>query len=183
MLIAQNICNEHLFYSFSDSTWNNDQDSGWRLGCFITTYMGGIVDHSSNLPDPVALSSAEVEYIEGHITIMAASHLQMLLCELEGIDESSMKGITPTHFDSNSAIAMGSSYNDIKNARYIIQRYHYVRENIAADSFSMQWISTNFQMDDIGTKQTPDLRQQFLVEMIHIKVNDGAMKSHLIQEG
>ncbi len=76
--------------------------------------MGGIVGHSSNLPDPVVLSSAEVEYIEGHITIMAASHLQMLLCELEGIDESSMEGITPTHFDSNSAMAMGSSYKDTK---------------------------------------------------------------------
>jgi hypothetical protein len=41
------------------------------------------MDHSSNLPDPVALSSAEAEYNEGCIAFMAASHLRMLLCELE----------------------------------------------------------------------------------------------------
>jgi hypothetical protein len=27
-------------------------------------YMGGVVEHSSNMPDPVALSSAEAEYNE-----------------------------------------------------------------------------------------------------------------------
>ncbi len=64
-----------------------------------------------------------------------------------------------------------------------MQRYHYVRENIAANLFSMEWISTNFQIVDIGTKQTPGLRHQFLVEMIHIKVDDGTMKSPLVQEG
>jgi hypothetical protein len=37
-----------------------------------------MVDHSSNMPDPVALSSAKVEYNEGCIAFMAASHLQML---------------------------------------------------------------------------------------------------------
>jgi hypothetical protein len=54
MLIGQNINDNHLLYGFSDSSWNDDQDSGRSTGCFIITYMGGIVDHSSNLPDPVA---------------------------------------------------------------------------------------------------------------------------------
>lgn len=78
MLTAQNISDQHLFYLFSDSSWNDDQDSGQSTGYFIITYMGGIVDHSSNLPDLVALSSAEAEYKEGCIAMMAASHLQML---------------------------------------------------------------------------------------------------------
>jgi hypothetical protein len=114
MLIAQNISNQHLFYGFSDSLWNDDQDSGCSTGCFIITYMGVVVDHSSNLPDPVALSSAEAEYNAGCIAMMAASHLQMLLCELEGIQESSMQA-TPTFFDNKSATAMGSSYKDPKH--------------------------------------------------------------------
>jgi len=37
--------------------------------------MGGVVDHSSNLPNPVALSSAEAEYNEGCLAMMATSHL------------------------------------------------------------------------------------------------------------
>jgi hypothetical protein len=42
-------------------SWNDDINYGRSTGCFITTYLGGVVDHSSNLPDPVALSSAEAQ--------------------------------------------------------------------------------------------------------------------------
>jgi hypothetical protein len=49
--------------------------------------MGGIIDHSSNLPDPVAMSSVEVEYCEGCITFTAVSHLRMILAELKGVEE------------------------------------------------------------------------------------------------
>jgi hypothetical protein len=99
-----------------------------------------VVDHSSNLPDPVALSSAEAEYNEGCIAIMAASHLRMLLCEFEGIEETSMEA-TPIYFDSKSAIAMGNSHKDTKHTRHTMRRYHYVREDIA-NHFSMHWIPT-----------------------------------------
>jgi len=52
----------------STSSWNDDADYGHSTGYFITTYMAGIFDHSSNLSDPVALSSAEAEYNEGSLT-------------------------------------------------------------------------------------------------------------------
>ena len=110
---------------------------------------------------------------------MAASHLRMLLCELEGIDESSMEPTT-MFFDSKSAIAMGNSYRDTKHTRHIMRRYHHVRNEIVAKRFTMQWISTEFMISDIGTKQTPGPRHTFLVELIHIKVKD---QRSLIQEG
>jgi hypothetical protein len=42
---------------------------------------------------------------------MTASHLRMILCELEGVDESTMD-TTIIYFDSKSAIAMGLSDRD-----------------------------------------------------------------------
>jgi hypothetical protein len=60
-LIAENLTIAHPLFGFSDSSWNDDVDHGRSTGCFLITYMGGVVDHSSNLPDPVALSSAEAE--------------------------------------------------------------------------------------------------------------------------
>ncbi len=42
-------------------------------------YMGGIVDHSSNLPDPMALSLAEAEYNEACLAFMVTNHLRMIL--------------------------------------------------------------------------------------------------------
>jgi hypothetical protein len=167
-LQSQNIVQSHPFLGFSDSSWNDDTDTGRSTGCFIITYMGGVVDHSSNMPDPVALSSAEAEYNEGCVAFMAASHLRMLLCELEGVDESTLSPTT-IFFDSKSAIVMGSSYKDTKHTRYIQRRYHYSRENIANNRFSMDWITSEFQIADIGS-----------VALIHIKVGDQLMQ---IQEG
>ena len=62
---------KELFITFSDSSWNDDVDTGRSTGSYLISYMGGIVDHSSNMPDPVALSSAEAEYNEACLACMA----------------------------------------------------------------------------------------------------------------
>jgi len=179
MLLNQKIEEKHPFFWFTDSSWNDDPDHGRSTGCFIITYMGGIVDHSSNVPDPMALSSAEAEYNEGCVAFMAASHLRMLLCEFEGTcDEDTPP--TSIYFDSKSAIAMGENYKDTKHTRHIMRRYHYVRENIAAHRFSSKWISTEFEIADIGTKNNDGPRHKFLMELALVKVKD---QKNLIQEG
>ena len=179
MLLSQNIEERHPFFGFMDSSWNDDSDHGQSTGCFIITYMGGIVDHSSNVPDPVALSSAEAEYNEGCVAFMTASHLLMLLCEFEGVRDEDTPA-TSMYFDSKSAIAMGVNYKDTKHTRHIMRRYHYVRENIAANRFSSKWINTEFEIADIGTKNNDGPRHKFLMELILVKVRD---QKSLIQEG
>jgi hypothetical protein len=82
-LKAEQLEQPHPFFAFSDSSWNDDVDHGRSTGCYIITYMGGIINHSSNLPNPVALSSAEAKYNEGCLAMMATSHLCMLLAEFE----------------------------------------------------------------------------------------------------
>ncbi len=77
MLLQKRISKKHSFFSFTDLLWNDDQDNGRSTCCFIITYIDGAVNHSSNKLDPVALSSAEVEYNEGCVAFMAASHLPM----------------------------------------------------------------------------------------------------------
>jgi hypothetical protein len=179
MLLNQKIEEKHPFFGFTDSSWNDDPDHGRSTGCFIITYMGGIVDHSSNVPDPVALSSAEAEYNEGCVAFMAASHLRMLLCEFEGTRDENTPP-TSMYFDSKSAIAMGVNYKDTKHTRHIMRRYHYVRENIAAHRFSSKWISTEFEIADIGTKNNDGPRHKFLRELALVNVKD---QKNLIQEG
>jgi len=139
----EQLLQSHPFFAFSDSSWNDDVDRGRSTGCYIITYMGGIVDHSSNLPTPVALSSAEAEYNEGCLAMMATSHLRMLLAELEGVDEENLDP-TSIYFDSKSAIAMGNSFKDTKHTRHILCRYNYVKEGIHSKRFVMQWIKPQF---------------------------------------
>jgi hypothetical protein len=92
--------------------------------------MGGVVDHSSNLPDPVALSSAEAEYNETCLCGMAVTHLKMLLNDMEARSEN--EDTISIILDSKSAIAMGNSFKDTKHTRHILRRYHYVRDGIEA---------------------------------------------------
>jgi hypothetical protein len=39
-------------------------------------HLGGVVEHSSNISDPVALSSAKAEYNEACLACMATAHLK-----------------------------------------------------------------------------------------------------------
>jgi len=75
--------------------------------------MGGVVDHSSNLPDPVAMSSAEAEYNEGCTALKAAQHLRMLLAELEGSEESKMAP-TNIYFLENALQLTNSQWFGLK---------------------------------------------------------------------
>ena len=50
--------------TFCDSSWQDDVDTSRSTGCYVITYREGIVDQSSNLPEPIAMSSAEAEYNE-----------------------------------------------------------------------------------------------------------------------
>jgi hypothetical protein len=105
-------------FSFSDSSWNDDTDTGRSTGCYLIIYMGGVVDHSSNLPDPVALSSEEAEYNQTCLCGMAVTHLKMLLNYMEARSEN--EGMVSIILDSKSAIAMGNSFKDTKHTHHIL---------------------------------------------------------------
>jgi hypothetical protein len=110
---------------------------------------------------------------------MAASHLQMLRCKLEGIQDETMES-TSIYFDSKSAIAMGINYKDTKHTHHIMRWYHHVRQNIAVNWLTATWISNEIQIADIGTKLNDGPKHKVQTEMIMIKVKD--QKQALIRE-
>ncbi|MGH7954479.1 MAG: hypothetical protein ACREOZ_00810, partial [Gloeomargaritales cyanobacterium] len=71
LLRDHEIPSQRDLYSFSDSSWQDCPDSGRSTGSYIIFYQGGVVDHSSFVPDPVALSSGEAEYNAACVTCMA----------------------------------------------------------------------------------------------------------------
>jgi hypothetical protein len=127
--------------------------------------MGGIVDHSSNMPGPVALSSAEAEYNEACLATMALAHIQMFENELENQQVDNATN-TNLYLDNISAIAMGRSFRDTKHTRHILRRYHYVRKAVENKRLTLVWIPTEFQLADLGTKILSGARTTFLTSII-----------------
>ena len=78
LLLSKNFDQKQVMFKFSDSSWNDDNDDGCSTGSSLIYYMEGIVDHSSNTPDTIALSSAKAEYNEARLACMATNHLRML---------------------------------------------------------------------------------------------------------
>ena len=178
LLKKNNLPLESLFFTFSDSSWNDDVDHGRSTGCFLIFYMGGVVDHSSNLPDPVALSSAESEYNQCCVAGMATTHLKMFLNELELKDCNDFSSPVSIFLDNNSAIAIGTSFKDTKHTRHILRRYHYVRENVDAGRFALHWILSAGQLADIGTKPLGGPTLEVLMKYLFVIV-----PQELVQEG
>jgi hypothetical protein len=58
LLSSNGISLDNALCTFTDSSWNDGVDTGRSSGCFTVIYMGGVDEHSSNMPDSVAVSSA-----------------------------------------------------------------------------------------------------------------------------
>jgi hypothetical protein len=121
VLSSNNLPTNEPFFTMCDSSWNDDVDHGHSTGCFLIFYMGGIIDHSSNLPNPIALSSAEAKCNQACLTIMATTHANMVL---EDLTQQPSPPDIPIFMDNQSGIAIGSSFKDTKHIQHILRCYH-----------------------------------------------------------
>jgi hypothetical protein len=132
---------------------------------------GGVV-HSSNMPDPVALSSAEAEYNEGCLACMATAHLKQFLEDLElpFADDNRSKKPIQILIDNRSAVDMGASFKDTQRKEHMMMRYHYVREGVESNQHGLIWIATNAQVAEVGTKILGRTLLDSFKELIFFKV-------------
>ena len=116
-------------FTFTDSSWDDDFDNSRSTGGYTIFYQGGVVDHSSNMPIPVAMSSAEAEYNQACLACMATGNMHMTLNHIEGIQEGSKEDLpVDILMDNKSAVYMSVSFKDTKNARHIRRRFHFVKQ-------------------------------------------------------
>jgi hypothetical protein len=88
-------------------------------------YMGGIVEHPGNLPDPLALRSADAEYNESRLAYQVTLHLHTTLNELEDITiESKEDKPVGILLDNKSAVDMSVSFKDNTHSGHILHRWH-----------------------------------------------------------
>jgi hypothetical protein len=101
----------------------------------MNIYMGSVVKHSSNMPNPVALSNSEAEYNEACLACMLTAHLKQFLEDLELPFEDGKKSKKPIQIfiDNRSAVDMSTSFKDTQRTRDMLRRYQYVREGVGSN--------------------------------------------------
>ena len=119
--------------TFTDASWQDCPDTGRSTGGRVITINGGTVDHASQMPVPIAMSTGEAEYLAAGNACMSAAHIRMLLYDLQHLGTESHSYKDPTNMppalivlDSEAAMAMASSDRDTACTRYIARHYHYV---------------------------------------------------------
>ena len=146
--------------AFSDASWQDCPDTGRSTIGYITIYQGGIIAANSSVAIPVAMSSAEAEYMAACAAAMNASVIRALLYDMRYLGTKDYKMIEDKPefqpailcVDNAAAVAMSESPKLTKKTRHIARHFHFVREGVKRGLHVVKWISNKAQLADVLTK-------------------------------
>ena len=164
---------------FSDTSWQDCPDTG-RSTCGFKVFIGGcLIDSQSTMPIPVALSSAEAEYMGACNLGAMICHLQELLYDFEFLstdkyDANGHKTDTPSILliDNQATVRMSKNYKVTSKNRHIGRRWHFVRRGCKEKRFVLKWIPGEDQIADDCTKTQSALKSAPHFERTLMKIPD-----------
>ncbi|CAL2280637.1 unnamed protein product [Prunus armeniaca] len=118
---------------------------------------------------PVALSTAEAEYVSA---AEATSQAKWLRFVLKDFGEEQVEGTTIL-CDNTSAIAMARNPVHHQKTRHISWKFHFIREAIQAKEIELIYCKTEDQIADIFTKALPKDRFVSLRRLLGVKSAKG----------
>ena len=157
--------------AFSDSSLQDCPDTGRSTGAYIIFYQGGLIDHGTHVPVPVAQSSAESEYNAACTAGMALAHFRMLVHELLNEYPDMVPKEAPLIvLDSKSTMCMAKNGKDTKHTIHIARRIHFVRNGEKCKMHKIDWCEDGLQLADIGTNNVsePDLTPRMKYIMVRL---------------
>lgn len=147
--VAANVQKTPLqFHGFCDSDWGADIDDRRSVTGYVFMLGGGAVSWQSKKQPTVALSSVEAEYMAATQATREAMWWRKLLHELA----IQSYPTTVIHSDSQGSIALSKNPEHHARSKHIDIRHHFVREQVAAGTISLQYIPTEDMLADVLTK-------------------------------
>nr|GFA09827.1 retrovirus-related Pol polyprotein from transposon TNT 1-94 [Tanacetum cinerariifolium] len=141
-----------------------DADYAECKNTFKSTFDGAqflgkkLVSWSSKKQDCTALSTAEAEYVS-----LSAFCAQVLWMRTRLKDYGFHLNQIPIYCDSKSAIAISCNPVQHSRTKYILVRYHFIKEHVEKGTIELYFIKTDYQLVDIFTKALPVDRFNYLV--------------------
>lgn len=159
-LLATNNVSTNEIIAFSDASWQDCPDTGRSTCGHIVLYLGGVITAQSHVPLPVAMSSAEAEYMSACAAAMNAAVTRMLLYEMRFLGTTNYKihedivSFPPSILcvDNAAAVLMSTSPKLTKKTRHIARHFHFVRDGVDRKLHTLHWVSNKLQIADVLTK-------------------------------
>jgi hypothetical protein len=161
---VKNFININAIKGYVDADHARDPDSRRSVTGYMFILADGPVSWNSKQQASVALSSMEAEYMAASAACQEAVWLDRVLKELGNTNNNAI-----ILFEDNKSCIQFSKNNSIhKRSKHIDQRYHYIRELVAANRVKLEYIPTEQNIADIFTKPLTSerfikLRDQFMV--------------------
>ena len=135
---------------YSDSDWAGDLDDRKSTSGYVFLLSGAAVSWRSKKQSCVALSTAEAEYMALASAAQESVWMERLVSSIiTGIDTS--KGIVIFE-DNQSAIGMSEHQSYHGRTKHVDIKYHFIREQVAANRVRLRYCKSCDMIADILTK-------------------------------
>ena len=149
--------------AFSDSNWGNNPDNGKSTSCYIMMLSRAPVSFKSRVQSLPAMSTMEAELVASALAMKEAAFCSNMLTELGfGKDFEQV----PLHINNTATRHVIGDRAFSSRTKHIALRFFYIRELVKESKITPHYISTERQLDDIGTKHLNKHRLQQLLRMI-----------------
>lgn len=146
-LVYRRTSRVHL-QGWCDASYADDVDTSRSTGAYVTTMCGGVIDWSSRVMRPVALSTTEAEYMCASDAAKEIVWARGLLAEL-GYEQTEA---TPMMEDNQATIDLSVSGRHHKRTKHIRVRYHFIRQLVEEGEVALVKVHTSEQIADLLTK-------------------------------
>ncbi|KAL0313377.1 UNVERIFIED_CONTAM: Retrovirus-related Pol polyprotein from transposon TNT 1-94 [Sesamum radiatum] len=141
---------ELILEGYSDASFQSDDDDAkFQLG-FVFKLNGGVVAWKSSKQDTKADSTTKAEYIAASKATKETVWMKNYIQEL-GVVPSSAEPIV-IFCDNNGAIAQAKKPRSHHRSKYILRRYHLLREMVGRGDCRMDRLSSAENIADLLTK-------------------------------
>nr|GEV54538.1 retrotransposon protein, putative, Ty1-copia subclass [Tanacetum cinerariifolium] len=123
-----------------------------------------LVSWSSKKQKSTTISTFEAKYIS-----MSGCCAQKLCMRLQLTDYGFTFNKIPMYCDNRSAIALCCNNVQHSRSKHINIRHHFVREKVENGVVELYFVTTDYQLTDIFTKELPRVRFEFLLPRLGMK--------------
>ena len=136
---------------FADSS-HGDADGGRSTACHLQVLQGGLIEHTSWVPNPVPLSTAESENNCYSVAIMRVLACVKTITALF-LGNATGNVTVPILVDSSAAISMNTSEQPTRRTRHVESRFWFGKQAIQEGRANLVKVDGKTQQAaDIGTK-------------------------------